>query len=149
MSGSDIVINNSDIFICEAFRQILTDTPAELEEKLGSQGRLAIATYLRQLPPEDQLNPDAMANHITKFCQQLGNEDLKEWLGNIYDRLDEDGIEKLVKKTGDPGDEADAPPEEDRNILQNEGRDICQSLQHWADEVQNQSNQGNQNVSQP
>ena len=57
--------------------------------------------------------------------------------------LDEDGIDKLVKKTGDPGDEADAPTETSR-MLSNEGRDICQSLQSWATEVLNQSNPGNQ-----
>ena len=139
MSSSDISISDSDIFICEAFKEILADSPAELDQ----QTRLNIATYLTQLPSADQFDPSLMANHITAFCQQPGNEALKEWLGEIYDRLDEDGIDKLVKKTGDPGDEADAPTET-RRMLSNEGRDICQSLQNWATEVLNQSNPGNQ-----
>lgn len=139
MSSNDISISDSDFFICKAFKQLLADSPAELDQ----QTRLNIAAYLTQLPPADQFEPTAMANHITEFCQQLGNEDLNEWLGEIYDRLDEDGIDKLVKKTGDPGDEADAPIETNRRLL-NEGRDICQSLQTWATEVLNQSNQRNQ-----
>lgn len=143
MSSSDISIRDSDIFICEAFKQILANSPAEIEQKLGSQASPAIANYLTQLPSADKLNPAAMANHITAFCQRLGNETLKEWLGETYDRLDQDGINNLVKKTGDPGDEADAPTETSR-MLSNEGRDICQSLQSWATEVLNQNSQGNQ-----
>lgn len=147
MSDSDILISDSDIFICEAFKQILANPPAQLEQKLGSQAPLAIATYLTRLPSEEQLDPAAMANHITAFCQLEGNEDLEEELGKIYDRLDKDGIDKLVKKTGDPGEEADAPTETGR-MLTNEGRDICQSLQHWATEVLNQNSQGNQTQAQ-
>lgn len=143
MSSSDISIRDSDIFICEAFRQILANSPAEIEKKLNRQPSPAIAKYLTQLPPADKLNPAAMANHITAFCQRLGNEDLEEWLGEIYDGLDQDGINKLVKKTGDPGDEADAPTETSR-MLSNEGRDICQSLLTRATEVLTQTNQGNQ-----
>jgi hypothetical protein len=143
MSSSDILISDSDIFICEAFKQILAKFPAELENKLGCQARPAIATYLTQLPPTEQLDPAAMANHITEFCQRPGNAELKEWLGETYDCLDQDGIDKLVKKTGDPGDEADALTETSR-MLSNEGRDICQFLQNWATEVLNQNNPDNQ-----
>jgi hypothetical protein len=144
MSASDILIRDSDVFICEAFKQILVNPPAQLEQKLGSQARLAIATHLAQLPPEDQLGPAAMANHITEFCLRPGNEDLKEWLGEIYDRLAEDGIDKLVKQTLDPGDEADAGTEMETILLTNESRDIWQFLQNWATEELNQSNQANQ-----
>ncbi len=147
MSASDTLsddINDGDIFICEAFKQILVNPPAELEQRLGSQARLAIATHLAQLPPEYQLDPAAMANHITEFCQRPGNEDLKEWLGEIFDRLDKDGIDKLDKQTLDPDDEADALPPRDIIVLNNESRDIWQSLQKWATEELNQNNQGNQ-----
>ncbi|MEQ9483367.1 hypothetical protein [Coleofasciculus sp. F4-SAH-05] len=142
MSSSDSVIKDSDIFICEAFKQILNQPAVELEKTLGSQMPGDIRLYLRQLPSEDYQNPAAMANHITEFCQQPGNEALDEWLGEIYDGLDTDGIDKLVKKTGDPGEEADAPTETNR-ILINEARDICQYLQNWATQQLNQRNQGN------
>jgi len=142
MSSSDSVITDSDIFICEAFKQILNQPLVELAKTLGSQMPYDIHLYLRQLPSEDYQNPAVMANHITDFCQQPGNETLDEWLGDIYDCLDTDGIDKLVKKTGDPGEEADAPTEPNR-ILINEGRDICQYLQNWATQQLNQTNQRN------
>ncbi len=142
MSSSDSVIRDHDIFICEAFKQILNQPPVELEKTLGSQMPGDIRLYLRQLPSEDYLNPAAMANHITEFCQQPGNEALNEWLEKIYGCLYADGIDKLVKKTGDPGPDVDAPTETKR-ILINEGRDICQYLQNWATQQLNQTNQGN------
>ncbi|MFP4124737.1 MAG: hypothetical protein ACLFWI_27815 [Coleofasciculus sp.] len=142
MSSSDSVITDSDIFICEAFKQILTQPLVELEKTLGSQMPYDIHLYLRQLPSDDYQNPAVMASHITDFCQQPGNEALNEWLGDIYDCLDANGIDKLVKKTGDPGEEADAPTEPNR-ILINEGRDICQYLQNWATQQLNQTNQRN------
>lgn len=147
MSGSDISISDSDIFICEAFKEILANSPAEQDKNLDSPARFAIASYLTQLPSVDKLDPSVMANHITAFCQRSGNENLKEWLGEIYDRLDEDGIDKLVKKTGDPGEEADAPTETDR-MLTNEGRDICQFIQTWANEELNQNNEGDRTQGQ-
>ncbi|MGK7874624.1 MAG: hypothetical protein AB4426_15355 [Xenococcaceae cyanobacterium] len=146
MNDSDTII--SDFYICEAFKQILTASSAELEQKLDSQARQKIATYLVQLPSEDKLNPGTMANHITAFCQQPGNKNLYEWLGDIYDRLDKDSIDKILKKTGDPGEEADEQTETPRMLIQR-GRDICQDLQRLATEVQNQSNQGTQNASNP
>lgn len=145
MNDSHAFINDSDILICQAFKQLLINPPVELEEKLGSQARLAIATCLAQLPPEDKLDPDKMANHIAEFCQQPGNEELEECLGDIYNSLDKDGISNLLKKTNDPGDNADISTETTR-MLTNEGRDICQFLQGWAAEELNQSNQGNQIV---
>ena len=140
-------MSDSDLVICQAFHQILATPPAELEQKLGSQAHLAIATYLTQLPPQDHLDATAMAKHIGEFCHQPGNEALDEWFLDIfldiYKSLGADDIQKQIKNTKDPGDEADAPTETSR-MLSNEGRDICQSLQNWATEVLNQSNQGNQ-----
>lgn len=145
MSSSNILINDSDIFICEAFKKILDAPPAQMEEKLGSQARLAIASFLTQLPPADQLNASIMANHITAFCEP--NKILKEWLKKNYLLLNKDGITKIVKTNLDPGDEADAPPVVNADMLANKGRDICQDMQRWAAEFPSPSNQGNQNES--
>ncbi|GAA6617561.1 hypothetical protein [Scytonema sp. NUACC26] len=87
-----------------------------------------------------------MANHIAAFCQQPENENLQEWWGDIYDRLDEDGIDIFVKKSRDPGEEADDEAETKR-ILTNEGRDIGKYLELWAKEVLSQNHQGNKNAS--
>ncbi|AVH66190.1 hypothetical protein [Nostoc sp. 'Peltigera membranacea cyanobiont' N6] len=145
MNDNDTFVNDSDILICQAFKQILTNPPVKLEEKLSNQVRFTIATYLAQLPLEEKLDPAKMANHITEFCQQPGNEYIEESLGDVYDSLDQDGIDNLVKKTGDPGDNVDDSTEIKR-MLANEGRDICQFLQGWANEELQQRNQINQNV---
>lgn len=135
-------MSDSDVVICQAFHQILATPPAKLEKKLSSQTYLAIATYLTQLPPQDHLDATAMAKHIGEYCHRPGNEVLDEWFLDIYNSLGADDIQKQVKNTKDPGDEADAPTEISR-MLSNEGRDICQSLQNLATELLNQSNQGN------
>ncbi|MBW4679430.1 MAG: hypothetical protein KME19_04865 [Microcoleus vaginatus WJT46-NPBG5] len=140
--------SNSDIFICEAFRQILATPLSELEEKFGKEVPLIIAEYLQNIPPAEKLDSAVMANHITAFCQKPGNENLYEWFGEIYDSLDEDGLDKLEKKTGDPDDIATAPTE-NPGLLYNESRDICQSLQDWAKNVPNPSTQENQNDTSP
>lgn len=156
MNDNDTSINDSDILICQAFKQILTNPPIKMKEKLTNQVGFTIATYLAQLPLEEKLDPAKMANHITEFCQRPGNEYMEECLGDVYDSLDMDGIDNLVKKTGDPGDNVDDSAEIKR-MLVNEGRDICQFLQGWASEelqqsnqngakVVNQKNQGNKNV---
>ncbi|BAI91339.1 MULTISPECIES: hypothetical protein [Limnospira] len=134
MSNSDIQMSESDFFICVAFHEMLGLSGTEEQQKLDRETAISIADYLTKLPPEDKLNPAAMANHITAFCQQPGNEQLKEWFGEIYDRLDEDGIDKLVKKTGDPGKKAYGLPITGRDI-ENEGRDACQDIQKWATEI--------------
>jgi len=141
MSSSDIEMNNSDIFICAAFRQMLLDSDPEGENQLNRETAISIANYLAQIPPDDQLQPAVMANHITAFCERSGNEQLYEWLGEMYDRLDKDGIDTLVKKTGDPDDEVDSPSITTR-MLENESRDICNFLQKWA--IKNQNNPENQ-----
>jgi hypothetical protein len=145
MNNNDTFINDSDTLICKAFKQILTNPPIKMKEKLTNQIGFTIATYLAQLPLEEKLDPAKMANHITEFCQQPGNEYMEECLGDVYDSLDMDGIDNLVKKTGDPGDNVDDSAETKR-MLANEGRDICQFLQVWANEEIKQSNQVNQNV---
>lgn len=140
-------MSDSDFVICQAFHQILAASPAELEKKkLDKKTHLAIATYLTQLPPQDHLDVTAMAKHIGEYCHQPGNEALDEWFLDIYNSLGADDIQKQIKNTKDPGDEADAPTQTSR-MLSNEGRDICQSLQSLATEVLNQGDQGNQNAS--
>jgi hypothetical protein len=135
----------SDFYICEAFKEILTAPPAAFKQTLDAPSYQDIITYLAQLPQVDRNDPGKMANHIAEFCQQPGNETLNDWLGKIYDKLDEDGIDKLVKKPRDPGDEADDEPEKMRLIVQ-KSRDICQELQQLA-AGQTQSNPGNQDES--
>jgi hypothetical protein len=139
-------ITESDVFICKAFEQILKTPRTELNAKLGDKGCLAIANYLTQIPVDDRLHGSIMANYITAFCQQPGNEVLYEWLGKIYDQLDIDGINNILKKTGDPGDEADQPSD-NGDDLKNEGRDICLFLQDWAKETLKSDNSENQNGS--
>ncbi|MEQ8382286.1 MAG: hypothetical protein RH949_07950 [Coleofasciculus sp. A1-SPW-01] len=135
-------MNKEHILICQAFGQMLENSTTELEEKLTTNTRVAIARYFTQLPEEDRLNPSIMAIKIGHFCYSPGHENLKIWLLRIYNRLGIDDIQKVVKKTGDPGEEADAPTEPNR-ILINEGRDICQYLQNWATQQLNQTNQRN------
>ena len=151
MSSSDTEMNDRDDFICEAFGQILAGSATE-SRRLNPETARAITTYLAQLPPEDQLKPAVMANHITAFCLQPGNEELDEWLGEVYDRLDPEGIQNVVKKTGDPDDTADGPSKMPRKE-DNEGRDICLKLQTLVrqiqDQDQNQSQTPNQNDNQP
>lgn len=122
----------SDCYICEAFKQILTAT------ELTSKERQEIMSYLTKLPSEDKPDPAKMANHIAAFCQQTGHENLYQQLVSIYNSLDGDGINQLVKKTGDPGEEADDESETTRLITQ-KSRDICLELQQLAEEAQEQN----------
>jgi hypothetical protein len=146
MSSSKINMNNSDFFICKAFREMLIGVDTENKLQLDSETVVSLANYLAQIPPAEQLQPSVMANHITKFCQQPGNEQLNEWLGEIYDRLDEDGIDKLVKKTGDPGETADDSSQA-KQILYNDSRDIFDFLQKRVSK--NQNTPEKQNEQQP
>ncbi|MDJ0713993.1 MAG: hypothetical protein QNJ54_07210 [Prochloraceae cyanobacterium] len=147
MSNNDILIeDSSDFFICKAFHEIIT-AGKELENKLGNQARLAIANYLVKIPSEEYEDPSAIANRITAFSQRSsGNKRLNEWLGKIYDRLDETGIEKILKKTGDPGEEAEEDPKMTTNIS-NEARDICKDIERCAKEERDNNNQSDRNDS--
>lgn len=142
----EIEITESDFFICKAFEQILKTPRTELNAKLGDKGYFAISNYLTQIPVDDCLDGSKMANHITAFCQQPGNEVLYEWLGKIYDQLDIDGINNILKKTGDPGGEADQPID-NLDGLENDSRDICLFIQDWAKETPKPDNPENQNGS--
>ncbi len=118
-------MTNHDILICQAFDRLLSTPTAELKEKLGGQIPLTIANYIAELPPEEILDPSVMAKRISEFCERPGNEALYDWFLDIYNSLGEDDIKKLVKKTGDPSDEADDPIE---IPIANEGRDLGVSL---------------------
>ena len=135
-----------DVYTCEALRQILTAYTNNQEQKIDSAVYEQLFAYLQQLPSEDFHEPARMANHITSFCQQPENKILYEWLGEIYDRLDDNGIEKIVKQTLDPGDKADKEPDSSR-IIQQKGRDICQNLERLVGEWQEQNNREQQNTS--
>ncbi len=135
----------SDFYICKAFKEILATTPAVFKQTVNTPSYQNILAYLAQLPKAERNDPAKMANYITDFCQQPGNESLNDWLGEVYDRLDKDGIDKLVKKPRDPGEEADDEPETMRLIVQ-KSRDICQELQQLAG-GQTQNNPENQDAS--
>lgn len=141
MSNNDI--QYTDFFICQAFYQILTSPLDELEQKLGSKAHIEIAEHFIRLPPEDFQNSAVMANRIAAYCQQPGNESLQEWWGEIYDILDEDGINKMLKQSLDPGEEADDEPETQR-FLTNQSRGICKCIKKWAEDNSAQNNQGHQ-----
>ena len=148
MSNSENKMNDSDFFICAAFRKILKISATEEQKHLDRETKISLANYLIQLPPKDKVNPAAMANHITAFCENPGNERLNEWLGEIYDRLDADGIDKLVKKTGDPDDDADGPSTT-KGLFDNEGRDILEDLQKWANEINKEQPHSTEDDNQP
>ncbi len=68
MSNSENKMSDSDFFsLCGlpgnagAFRYRRT-------KRIDRETAISIAHYLTELPPEDKLNPAAMANHITAFC---------------------------------------------------------------------------------
>ena len=147
----EIEITESDFFICKAFEQILKTPRTELNAKLGDKGYLAIANYLTQIPVDDCLDGSKMASHITAFCQQPGNDVLYKGLKKICNQLDIDGINNILKKTGDPGDEADQPSDNvdvlKVDVLKNDSRDICLFLQDWAKETPKSDNPENQNGS--
>lgn len=125
-------MTDSDILICQAFDRLLSTPTAELKTKLGAQIPLTIANYIAELPPEEILDPPVMANRISEFCERPGNEALDDWFLDIYNSLGKDDIQSLVKKTGDPGEEADAPVE---SPIVNEGRDIGVSLARRSLEI--------------
>ncbi len=143
---SELHFQTRDVYTCEAFKQILTAYTKNREQNIDSAIYEQLFAYFKQLPSEELLDPAIMANHITSFCQQPENKILYEWLGEIYDRLDDNGIEKIVKQTLDPGDQADQEPDSSR-IIQQKGRDICQDLERLVDEWQEPNNQDKQNTS--
>ncbi|MGL4499909.1 MAG: hypothetical protein ACRC2M_10120 [Planktothrix sp.] len=146
MISPEIEITESDFFICKAFEQILKTPRTELNAKLGDKGYLAIANYLTQIPVDQRVDASKMASHITAFCEQPGNEVLYKWLGKIYNQLDIDGINNILKKTGDPGDEADQPID-NLDGLENDSRDICLFIQDLVKETPKPDNPENQNGS--
>jgi hypothetical protein len=143
MNDQQTIISN--LYICEAFKEILLTPPAEFQQIVITPSYQNIIAYLAQLPQTEQNEPAKMANHIASFCQQPNNKNLYDWLRKNYARLNQDGINTLVKNSRDPGEEADDEPETMRLILQ-KSRDICQELQQLA-AGQTQSNPENQDES--
>lgn len=111
-----------------AFKELLKNTPDELSNRIGEEGFFELANYfLNNIPPEDQLNPAAMVNHIVFYCDQTGHEVFEEFYLQTYNTINSEDIQAVVKKTGAPGDEADGPSIT-KQMLENEGRDGCSSL---------------------
>lgn len=125
-------MTNHDILICQAFDRLLSTPSTEFEAKLGSQIPLTIAKYIAELPPEEIFDSSVMANRISEFCERPENEALDDWFLDIFNSLAKDDIQTLVKKTGDPGDEADAPI---KSQTPNEVRDAGVSLAKWSLEI--------------
>jgi hypothetical protein len=144
--SNDEIQKQKNFLIGKAFLQLLQSPPAELAEKLDSQRRKSLATYLTKLPPADRENPSAMVEHIGKFCYAEENEYLKKWLLTTYNSLSEDSGQKIFT-TRDPKREAMAL-KINQEILDNESRDVCQKIQEWAAKEIAENSQGNQNDSQ-
>jgi hypothetical protein len=146
MTDNQIVITTSDFFICKAFSEIISSSNTEIKNKLGEKAPLTIANYFGRLTQEDLHNPAELANRITDFTQQPSNEALNEWLEENYDRLDGDGITKLLKMKADPSEEAEEMPEMN-SFLTNEARDIGRQLELWSKEILTENNQETENES--
>ncbi len=140
------MIEDNDFFICKAFKEIITSGD-ELENKLGNKARFAIANYLLEIPPEEYENPSAIANHISAFCQRSGNESLYNWLLEIYNRLDETGIEKILKQNRDPGEQAEKDPQMSNILIYNEARETSRYIKRWLKKERDNNNQSTRNDS--
>jgi hypothetical protein len=139
-------INSRQVLSLRVFQELLKNPPVELYNSIGEEGFLEIAKFLSNIPPEDQLNPAAMVKRIGEYCYQSGHEVLKEWYLKTYQSINSEDIQAVVKKTGDPDETADAPSQA-KQMLYNEGRDTCKSLQEWASK--NQKTPENKHEQQP
>lgn len=139
-------INLRQVLSLRAFQELLKNPPTELYNSIGEEGFLEIFKFLSNIPSEDQLNPMAMVKHIGSYCYQPGNEVLKKFYLKTYSSINSEDIQAVVKKTGDPDETADDSSQA-KQMLYNEGRDICDFLQKWAND--NPKPPENQNEQQP
>ncbi len=140
-------INLRQVLSLRAFQELLKNPPTELyNNSIGETGFQEIANFLTRISPECRLNPSAMVKHIGSYCYQPGNEVLKKFYLKTYSSINSEDIQAVVKKTGDPDEAADGPPQAKR-MLYNEGRDICDFLQKWANK--NQKPPEKENEQQP
>lgn len=138
-----------EILICQAFKELLINPPLELSYSLGKQGFFQIANFLINIPVVDKLNISQMVEHIGSYLYQPGHEVLKEFYLRTYQQINPEDIQTIVKKIGDPDDEADNTSITKR--LDNEGRDILEYLQKWATEIKGNEEQSrvNEDDNQP
>ena len=127
--------NNHEIdrksFICEAFRLLLEQPPAEIYNSIGEAGFQEIANFLTNISPEDQLNPSAIVEHIAEYCYQPGNEVLKKWYLKSYNSIAQEDIQNVIKKTGDAGDRP-SMTSVSNSVVPEEVLQSFKSMQHWA-----------------
>ena len=135
-------MENRDQLICEAFYEIISTPITELENKLGDGISLTIATYLDQIPTEKQDNYETMAEYISNFCYQPGNQILKEWLKDIYKTKAGDDLNIVMEKNKSPGRKS-ALPRKDTEMLENKSRDSLRGLNDWKSSILRQHNNEN------
>jgi len=122
---------NRYLLICEAFRLLIEQPPAELYNSIGEAGFQEIANFLTNISPEDQLNPSAIVEHIAEYCYQPGNEVLKKWYLKSYNSIAQEDIQNVLKKTGDAGDRP-SMTSFSNSVVAEEVLQSCKSMQHWA-----------------
>ena len=138
-------MDNRDQLICEAFYDIVSTPITELEKKLGDGIQLTIATYLDQIPSQNQYNYEVMAQHIGDFCYQPGNEILKEWLKDIYKTKAGEDLNIVIEKNKSPGRKS-MLPRENNEMLVNASRDSLRGLSDWKSSIlTQQDNENNAN----
>ncbi|MCT7956895.1 hypothetical protein [Laspinema palackyanum] len=141
-------INLRQFLSLRAFKELLKNPPNDFSNRIGEEGFLEIANFLSNIPPEDKLNPMAMFQHISSYVYQEGHEVFKEFYLQTYKTINSEHIQYVVKKTGDPDDEADGPSIT-KQMLENEGRDACQDLQKWETEMKQKTKRATEDDNKP
>lgn len=132
---------NRNRLMCEAFRLLLEQPPAELYDSIGEAGFQEIANFLTKISPEDRLNHSAMVEHIAEYCYRPGNEVLKKWYLKSYNSIAPEDIQAVLKKTGDAGDHRPSMTSSPNTIVAEEVLHTCEYLQQWAIEFLKQNQQ--------
>lgn len=146
MKQNDIAIQERDFYLCCAWQKIIDLPVDELAKELGDTESLTTAKdYFSNLTSENYQNPKIIANQIAAFCNRSEHKSFNKILKEFYQTLDPDAIPDPLKTKKDPGEDAEASPPSERNIT-NEARDICQEIEKWAKQEQD-NNQSEQNDS--
>lgn len=146
MGQKELTIQKQDFYFCRAWQKIIELPPEELAQELGDAESLTTAKdYFSNLASENYQSPKLMANQIAAFCRRSENKSLNKLFKQFYRTLDPDAIPDPLKTKKDPGEDADAPPSNERYIA-NEARDSCKEIEKWAKQEQD-NNQSDQNDS--
>jgi hypothetical protein len=129
-------MNNEDFhsfLLYKAFSELLENPPVEVCAKLASE-RSQIETFLIRIAPEDYQKPSVMVANIETLFEDLKSEELENAFLGLYNSLNPDDIQNVIKKTGDP-----KPIGEifhDPELYENEIRVIISKLKKWQDQTQ-------------